>query len=189
MEVEAAEEAAAAGVSYGPYSHSRTGRLLMRAPAGCVPLRAVLEPDDSPAVCAARLSPQQYNKLRQSMEDGSRVARVEGLARTLVASYRASWQRHSELLRTRGGATLVASRGCEGTSDGVGDGARFFTAREAARLMGFPESFTIPGHPDQARGGKPYERHLRFYHQIGNSVCPPVVRAIAEPLLAALEIH
>ena len=110
----------------------------------------------------------------------------------------------------RGGATLVveagASRGAtiggggdsasslgampEGMSDGgVGDGARFFTAREAARLMGFPESFSIPGHPDQAFGGKSYERHLRFYNQIGNSVCPLVVKAIAEPLLAALSVE
>jgi len=173
-------------------------------PAGCLPLKAVLEPDDSPAVRAARLTEQQYAKIKQCMEDGSRAARVEGLARTLLASYRGSWTRYSELLRMRDGTTLVVDPGSShgvdsghgpsssaGTTNGVsgddeGNGARFFTAREATRLMGFPESFLIPGRPD-ARGGKPYEHHLRYYHQIGNAVCPPVVRAIAEPLLAALE--
>lgn len=69
-----------------------------------------------------------------------------------------------------------------------GHGARFFTAREASRLMGFPESFIIPGHPNRDHGQQALEDYQRYYHQIGNAVCPPVVCAIAQPLLLALGI-
>jgi len=192
------EPGAGAGSSY---TRSRTGRCLKRAPEGCAPLRTVLEPDDTVAVRAARLSTQQYAKIRHRIEEGASAARVEGLARTLLASYRTGWHRYSELLRMRDGQTLRTeedaagaaksdgAHGTNGAADGGGgcDGARFFTAREAARLMGFPESFVIPGHPQG--NGKDFEMHFRFYHQIGNAVCPPVINAVAAPMLTALGLR
>jgi len=42
--------------------------------------------------------------------------------------------------------------------------------------MGFPESFEVP---PSAKGS--------FYKQIGNAVCPPVVRVIGERLIEAIE--
>lgn len=51
---------------------------------------------------------------------------------------------------------------------------RKITPREAARLQGFPESYKIVVSDTQS------------YRQFGNSVCVPVIRAIAEPLVAQL---
>lgn len=55
-----------------------------------------------------------------------------------------------------------------------GKNPRKITPREAARLQGFPDSFQIPVSDAQA------------YRQFGNSVCVPVIRAIAERMKAAL---
>ncbi len=51
---------------------------------------------------------------------------------------------------------------------------RRLTPREWARLQGFPESFKIPVSDTQA------------YKQFGNSVCVPVVEAIAKKMIEAL---
>ncbi len=51
---------------------------------------------------------------------------------------------------------------------------RRLTPRECARLMGFPDSFTIPVSDTQA------------YRQFGNSVVVPVVQAIAREIVRAL---
>lgn len=53
---------------------------------------------------------------------------------------------------------------------GEGQNPRKITPREAARLQGFPDSYKIPVSDVQA------------YKQFGNSVCVPVVRAIAQQL-------
>lgn len=55
-----------------------------------------------------------------------------------------------------------------------GQNPRKITPREAARLMGFPESFKIVVSDTQA------------YKQFGNSVCVPVVREIARALIPEL---
>ena len=68
-------------------------------------------------------------------------------------------------------------------------GARFYTAREAARLMGFPEHFRIPGHPTKEFGQKHFDAHEHFFQQIGNAVCPPVVQAVAARIIDALGVH
>ena len=61
--------------------------------------------------------------------------------------------------------------------------------------MGFPEwfrvdlSFGLAGGAEKqpaAGGAAGHVDANRFYAQIGNAVCPPVVTAIAGPLLAAL---
>jgi DNA (cytosine-5)-methyltransferase 1 len=53
---------------------------------------------------------------------------------------------------------------------------RCITAREAARLHGFPDWFRF------------YPRKWHAYRQIGNSVCPPVGRALGRQVLHALGI-
>lgn len=84
---------------------------------------------------------------------------LDGHARTLMASYKRGYYMHSEF--------VFDSPGCK---------PRFFTPRECARLMGFPEGF---------RG---LCGNNRSYHQLGNAVCPPVVAALGEALVRALEL-
>lgn len=53
---------------------------------------------------------------------------------------------------------------------------RCITAREAARLHGYPDWFAF------------YPSKWHAYRQIGNSVCPPVARAVGSTILEALDI-
>ena len=53
---------------------------------------------------------------------------------------------------------------------------RKLTPREAARLQGFPDSYVIPVSDTQA------------YRQFGNSVCVPVVKAIADKMKEYLKV-
>ena len=86
-------------------------------------------------------------------------ADLDGVARTLVASYRKSSAYNAE---------LVAPKERR-------ERPRYYTAREAARLQGFPESFALD--PD------------RGYHELGNSVVVPLVRDIAVEMLRALGVE
>jgi site-specific DNA-cytosine methylase len=52
---------------------------------------------------------------------------------------------------------------------------RFFTVRECARLMGFPDAFDLTGNRNPERA----------YHQLGNAVVPPVIAAIGRAIVAA----
>ncbi|MBL8866452.1 MAG: DNA cytosine methyltransferase, partial [Planctomycetia bacterium] len=54
---------------------------------------------------------------------------------------------------------------------------RCITAREAARLHGYPDWFDF------------YPLKWHAYRQIGNSVCPPVARALGMSLMKALELE
>lgn len=56
---------------------------------------------------------------------------------------------------------------------------RFFTERECCRLQGFDDSFRLGDHG---------QTH-RFYHCIGNAVCPPVIREIGKAALRALLVE
>ncbi|WCG37617.1 DNA (cytosine-5-)-methyltransferase [Aerococcus urinaeequi] len=56
-----------------------------------------------------------------------------------------------------------------------GKNPRKIIPREAARLQGFPENFIIPVSDTQA------------YKQFGNSVCVPVIKAIAEQMIELLD--
>lgn len=55
---------------------------------------------------------------------------------------------------------------------------RKLTPRECARFQGFPESFFLPTNLPKST----------LYKQIGNSVCVPVVEAIAKNILAVLRV-
>jgi len=54
--------------------------------------------------------------------------------------------------------------------------ARVITAREAARLHGYPDWFSF------------YPAKMHAYRQIGNSVCPPVAHAVGLEVMRALSI-
>ena len=56
---------------------------------------------------------------------------------------------------------------------------RFLSPRECCRVQGFPDNFEIPL-CNLAQCG-------RFYVQIGNAVCPPVIQSIGEQMLLLLE--
>ena len=87
-------------------------------------------------------------------------ADLDGVARTLVASYRKSSAYNAELVAPAGERRRRP---------------RYYTAREAARLQGFPESFALD--PD------------RGHHELGNSVAVPLVRDIAVEMLRALGVE
>ena len=86
------------------------------------------------------------------------AAEIDGHARTLCASYRRSSAYNAELVPPS--AATRARR------------PRFYTAREAARLMGFPETFQ----PDPERA----------WHELGNSVAVPLVRDVAAAVMTAM---
>ncbi|WP_342351391.1 DNA (cytosine-5-)-methyltransferase [Snodgrassella alvi] len=57
-----------------------------------------------------------------------------------------------------------------------GQNPRKLTPREAARLQGFPDYFKIPVSDVQA------------YRQFGNSVCVPVIKAIAQKMISVIKL-
>ena len=59
---------------------------------------------------------------------------------------------------------------------------RNLTAREAARIMGFPDSYEFKGR----RTTMSWEKNLSQYNQIGNAVCPPVATALGYSIIKAL---
>lgn len=66
--------------------------------------------------------------------------------------------------------TILASN-MQPTLVKVKDGIRTITPREGFRLQGFPEEFKIPELSDR-----------KLFHQIGNSVSVPVIKAIADEI-------
>ena len=64
--------------------------------------------------------------------------------------------------------------GSEALIEQEGKNPRMLTPRECARLQGFPDEFIIP------------VSNARSYKQFGNSVCIPVIEAVAEAMLEYL---
>lgn len=58
----------------------------------------------------------------------------------------------------------------------LGRNPRLLTPRECARLQGFPETFIVDA-----------VSRARIYEQFGNSVCVPVVRAVAQSLVKTMQ--
>jgi len=59
---------------------------------------------------------------------------------------------------------------------------RRFSARECARLMGFPNTFVLPGKDSAEEGAMAALK--KEYHMIGNAVTPPLVAALAGAIFA-----
>ena len=112
------------------------------------------------------LSEHQWKKVQATTEFNtsarSRLSNLEGAARTLISSYRSSFQKQSEFVPPPPHGPFASCR------------PRFFTPRECCRLQGFPEYFQI------GCSANP----LRSYHMVGNAVCVPVVQDIAAALFA-----
>ena len=103
-------------------------------------------------------APEDASRERRTNAVAYVAADPDGHARTLCASYRRSSAYNAELVPPS--AATRARR------------PRFYTAREAARLMGFPETFQ----PDPERA----------WHELGNSVVVPLVRDVAAAVLTAM---
>eukprot|EP01124_Arcella_intermedia_P022892 TRINITY_DN3511_c0_g1_i2.p1 TRINITY_DN3511_c0_g1~~TRINITY_DN3511_c0_g1_i2.p1 ORF type:complete len:280 (+),score=63.52 TRINITY_DN3511_c0_g1_i2:727-1566(+) len=132
----------------------------------------ILEKNVSPSY---NLSPSQWEKIKTSpsylKKPESRIANPNSVARCLCASYKTGFGVNSQFVRVNWGKpvpTTLAEDECP----------RFFTPREAARLMGFPDSFDVDlgGHDV---GG--------FYHLAGNAVVPPIIQEIVKAILNSLE--
>lgn len=147
-----------------------------------------------------------------------RLVWLDGAARTLMSNYRKGWSRYSEFIASDGsGSGGAGAQGQGGAVEGEVAPPRFYTRREAARLMGFPDTFKVDlafglaggatapvGQKKQQKNQKQHNSESgsvgaeinrgqqghgeqqeanRFYVQIGNAVCPPIVTAIAAQLL------
>jgi len=78
----------------------------------------------------------------------------------------------------RGGSQLVPG---SAYACGKSRNPRRFTPRECARIMGFPNSFVIPGKTRVEQ--LPMGRMKELYQMFGNAVCPPLISALAGSLL------
>ena len=102
-----------------------------------------------------------YKRIR--VEDGVRVQRAEARFDGLAGCLRtpSGGSSRQTLLIVEGGSVR----------------SRLLSAREAARLMGLPDSYRLPG------------RYNEAYHLAGDGVAPPVVnwlaRQLFEPILQA----
>lgn len=139
-------------------------------------VRDILESPDSPSVLASELSPAQWCKVQgqsKAMESlGARSIPLDDKAPTLISSYHCITNFASKYICEERDGTMRHG------SDKL---PRFLTPRECCRLMGFPESFTVPEADcsEHMLGG--------FYRQIGNAVCPPVIRSIGDNIVAVLK--
>lgn len=131
-------------------------------------VRDILEDPNSEAIADCVLTTQQWNKL-QSEEFKTKSS---------------AWQASIEMFINRKAPTLTSGYHNVGNfttryifeeKDGtIRDIPRFLTNRECARIMGFPDSYKME------TNGK------RFYHQIGNAVCPPVIQSIGQKMINVL---
>eukprot|EP00445_Apocalathium_hangoei_P006328 CAMPEP_0203851274 /NCGR_PEP_ID=MMETSP0359-20131031/7259_1 /ASSEMBLY_ACC=CAM_ASM_000338 /TAXON_ID=268821 /ORGANISM="Scrippsiella Hangoei, Strain SHTV-5" /LENGTH=194 /DNA_ID=CAMNT_0050767279 /DNA_START=27 /DNA_END=608 /DNA_ORIENTATION=+ len=132
--------------------------------AGCV-VRDILEPNDAAAIAAAELRPEQWETVKShGVPLTEREIPIDGKAPCLTSGYH----------KGSNCTTKYVFEERDGTRrDGQGDNPRprFLTPRECARLMGFPDSFVIPGEDEEQKRG-------HWYRQIGNAVCPPAVLAV-----------
>jgi len=167
-------------------------------------VRDCLEPAGSPDVERCTLSAEHWERIisddfcaKSNRGERSREICLDGSAPTLIASYR----------KPLSITTKYIFEEADGTRPPL---PRFLTKRECAALMGFPPGFLLPDpqEPPQAEtsGGRaapsanepaPQNRssvkrrvvgEREAYKQLGNSVCPPVIQAVAERMLEAMGI-
>eukprot|EP00854_Cymbomonas_tetramitiformis_P006477 gene6477-7766_t len=125
---------------------------------------------------AYMLSDHQWEVIRGRREfvtnPESRLANLEGAARTLMSSYRRGYSQLSEFVPVEGDSDGNGERHAGGSGK-----PRFYTPRECARLQGFPEAFQLEGVLPSPN---------RLYHQLGNSASPVMVAAIGACVTRAL---
>lgn len=135
-----------------------------RAAGETARLLALMAPLHRARVAAAEASGARhvgalYRRMRQDAQ-GRRVQRAEARFDGLAGCLRtpAGGSSRQTLLIVENGVTR----------------SRLITAREAARLMGLPDSYVLPA------------RYNEAYHLVGDGVCAPAVRFLAEHLLEPL---
>lgn len=136
----------------GPFPHAVADVL---EPAGCDSAVGCALSDEHKAVIAKRcgVSADGHPRYRSAPQGFP--------ARTLIASYKSQSAYYAELV-------------ADATAQGPGE-PRYYTPRECARIMGFPEDFRLP-------------ENNRAYHQLGNAVVPQVVEALTRAIVDALEM-
>ncbi|KAL7519545.1 hypothetical protein ACHAWX_004301 [Stephanocyclus meneghinianus] len=154
---------------------------------------------------------QRYIQIH-SDGSGQLVTEDDSCAQTLISSYRQSYLMHSQFVVPRDSVFVkrqrellmseAQRRRAEQYSVGIHDNwhdstasdaaldgqtlPRFFTPRECCRLQGFPEQFILPfdHNINSAVDNKQRREFVScFYRQIGNSVSPPCVIAVAEDVV------
>jgi len=157
---------------------------LPEAPRANARLVDCLEPDpqrwhnpSETAAFVATLSPASKRDVALAQEDGARHVgalfrrtRPDGAGGVRVQA-EARFDGLAGCLRTPGGGS---SRQFLIEVDGETIRTRLMTPREAARLMGLPDSFKLP------------KRATDALHLVGDGVAPPVVRFLSENLLIPL---
>ena len=151
-----------------------------------------------------KISAQSYTQVH-SDGSGQLLTEDDACAQTLVSSYRQSYLMHSQFIVPRDSLYLKRQndillreaqerkgyscnhdyRNSDAKSNTILDNKvlpRFFTPRECCRLQGFPETFIIPTNISNCNNNQKQQRQCisHFYRQIGNSVSPPCVIAVAE---------
>jgi DNA (cytosine-5)-methyltransferase 1 len=134
------------------------------------------EPSETAALVAA-LSPASKRDVALAQESGARHVgalfrrtRPDGAGGVRVQA-EARFDGFAGCLRTPGGGS---SRQFLIEVEGASIRTRLMTPREAARLMGLPDSFKLPSRATDA------------LHLVGDGVAPPVVRFLSENLLLPL---
>lgn len=123
----------------------------------------VLESEETALAQDCQLTEHQWGKIRDSKHfqanPEQKFASRAGAAATLMACYKRGYAQFTQFLECDAGAGRP----------------RFFTAREMARIQGFPDYFTFQKNRNPNR----------TYHQVGNSVSPPVIAGIAAAIVTA----
>eukprot|EP00566_Odontella_aurita_P012972 CAMPEP_0113528980 /NCGR_PEP_ID=MMETSP0015_2-20120614/2141_1 /TAXON_ID=2838 /ORGANISM="Odontella" /LENGTH=460 /DNA_ID=CAMNT_0000427563 /DNA_START=129 /DNA_END=1511 /DNA_ORIENTATION=+ /assembly_acc=CAM_ASM_000160 len=132
-------------------------------------VRNIMEPKDSPAVIASELTPAQLAKVKSVHSKRGTILSEDGRidpdckAPTLISRYHTLSSFSTKFIFEEADGTPCRR-------------PRYLTPRECTRLMGFPEDFIVPTHEDAKATNK-------YYHAIGNAVCPPLISVLGMELM------
>lgn len=89
----------------------------------------------------------------------------------------------SHILDNKGQAPTIVAMDMNNLGVADGKGIRRLTLREGLRLFGYPEYYSLDFYSHDSKG-------IRLgYDLLGNSVCVPVIKAVANRLLTQIYIH
>ena len=89
----------------------------------------------------------------------------------------------SHILDNKGQAPTIVAMDINNLGVADGKGIRRLTLREGLRLFGYPEDYSLDFYSHDSKG-------IRLgYDLLGNSVCVPVIKAVANRLLTQIYIH
>ena len=119
-----------------------------------------------------QLSDEKWSKVQSSAYyskfPGSRLLPANALSQTLQATYKSGCLLYSQFVPQSSGSQPLQP-------PQPSQPPRFYSPREMARLMGFPESFALPTADGLA------------HRQLGNAVVPPLIGALGVAIAHALQ--